>query len=411
MKIQVISYDKKIKYGTEHEYTYSSLNEPISLDAFDLNIISLQTPGLWTYHDINKNSIDALKDFQSLQPLLSNFKKTKVVICFPQNYTYYYCHTMNQYKYHNPLKDMISNLKEYLRFLLPQGCVYDLIYENSITLCDNTKFNAAFYFDNISNKTPTITKCIGGEHTTTYFARSKLIFTTLDISKQDVKMNEFLTEVGLIERKSEVPSWINTFKFLDDENQEKIVIEANNEIEKQKQKIQTAQEKLEENLHYKSILFETGDTLVKVVFEILEKILNCNLSDFVDKKDEDFRIALQAVTFIGEIKGITSNVKSENVSQLDVHCQTYIDGLDEDERSENVKGILIINPLRNKPLNERDEVHEKQVQLATRNGSLIITTETLLLLFVAHLEGHISTDKIVELLKNKIGLLTHSDFV
>ena len=104
-------------------------------------------------------------------------------------------------------------------------------------------------------------------------------------------------------------------------------------------------------------------------------------------------------------------MKSENVSQLDVHCQTYIDGLDEDGKSENVKGILIINPLRNKPLNERDEVHEKQVQLATRNGSLIITTETLLLLFMAYLQEYITTDKIIELLKNKIGLLSHSDFI
>lgn len=411
MKIQVISFDKKIKYGTEHEYTYSALNEPISLDAFDLNIISLQTPGLWTYHDTNKNSIDALKDFQSLQPLLLNFKKSKVIICFPQNYTYHYFYSSNRYQYNAPLKDMISNLKEYLRFLLPQGYVYELIYENSMTLCGDTKFNAAFYFDNISNKTPTITKCIGGEHTTTYFANSKLVFTTLDLSKQDVKIDKFLREIGLIERKSEIPSWINAFKFLDDENQENIVIEANNEIEKQKQKIQTAQEKLEENLHYKSILFETGDILVKVVFEILEKILNCNLSDFVDKNDEDFRIALRDVTFIGEIKGITSNVKSENISQLDVHCQTYIDSLDENGKSENVKGILIINPLRNKPINERDEVHEKQIQLANRNGSLIVTTETLLFLFAAYLEEHVTTEKIVELLKNKTGLLQITDFV
>ena len=170
-------------------------------------------------------------------------------------------------------------------------------------------------------------------------------------------------------------------------------------------------EKLAKNLRYKSVLFETGEALVIVVFEILEKMLKYDLSSFVDEKDEDFRIIFNDVTFIGEIKGITSNVKSENVSQLDVHCQTYIDSLDEEGKSENIKGILIINPLRNKPLNQRDNVHEKQIQLAKRNGSLIVTTDVLLNLFAAYLESHISTEKIIELLKNKIGLLQITDFV
>ena len=235
------------------------------------------------------------------------------------------------------------------------------------------------------------------------------------ITKKDLakatQINDFLNVLGLIEQKSDIPTWMDDLKFFDDEEQERNINNARDEIEAQKQKIKLAEEKLKQNLHYKSILFETGDTLVKVVFDILEKMLNCSLADFVDKKGEDFKIALQDITFIGEIKGITSNVKNENVSQLDVHYQTYIDGLDEDGKSENVKGILIINPLRNKPLNERDEVHEKQVQLATRNGSLIITTETLLLLFMAYLQEHITTDKIIELLKNKIGLLSHSDFI
>ena len=135
------------------------------------------------------------------------------------------------------------------------------------------------------------------------------------------------------------------------------------------------------------------------------------MSSFVDKKEEDFKIVLPDVTFIGEIKGITSNVRSENVSQLDVHCQTYIDSLDEDEKNENVKGILLINPLRNKPVDERDEVHEKQIKLAIRNDSLIITTKTLLILFMSYLQERITTDKIIELLKNKTGLLTVSDFL
>lgn len=411
MKIQVISYDKKIKYGTEHEYTYSSLNEPQSLDAFDLNIVSLQSEDLWTNEETDTRSIDSIDDFKSIKELIGPVKKSKVIICFPKNYVYKYAYYSNRYNRTCQLKDMIPRLSEFLKQLIPSGHPYEIVYENSETICEDTKYSSAFYFNNVLEGSRVLSKCIGGDHCTTYRANSKMIFTTLDLSKQDVNINDFLKGIGIIEKKSNIPQWINEFKFLDDEYQEAIVTDANKEIENQKLKIQTAQEKLAKNLRYKSVLFETGEALVIVVFEILEKMLKYDLSSFVDEKDEDFRIIFNDVTFIGEIKGITSNVKSENVSQLDVHCQTYIDSLDEEGKSENIKGILIINPLRNKPLNQRDNVHEKQIQLAKRNGSLIVTTDVLLNLFVAYLESYISTEKIIELLKNKTGLLQITDFV
>ena len=220
-----------------------------------------------------------------------------------------------------------------------------------------------------------------------------------------------MKSIGLLEKKSELPLWVSDLEFWDDKEQREVVEIACEEIEKQKQKINDAQKKLELNLHYKSILYETGDALAKVVFEILEKLLDCNLSDFLDEKKEDFRIVLEEVTFIGEIKGITSNVKLENISQLEVHCNTYMDELEENGRSELVKGILIINPLRTRPLNERERAHERQVQLATKYGSLIITSEILLQLFEKYLQKRITTDKIIELLKNKTGLLSVSDFI
>lgn len=411
MKIQVISHDKTIRYGNEHEYTYSPLSEPISLDAFDLNIISLQTPELWRHSDSDKNSIDDINDFESLHCLLNSYKKTSVIICFPQNYRFYWYQNGVSYRYSILIKDMIPNLISCLSYLFPSGNSYKLVYENSTTLCGKTKFAAPFYFDHVENLTPSITKSEGSENSTTILYKHNLFFTTLDLSLPNTSINEFLKELGLIDNKSETPQWIHDYKFLDDEKQEKIVYDATEEIRKQNDYIKNANEKLEDNLRYKTILFETGSNLVNIVFDILQKILNYDLSSFVDKKQEDFKIVLPNVTFIGEIKGITSNVKNENISQLDVHCQTYIDSLDEDNKTETVKGILIITPLRNKPLNEREDIHEKQIQLAMRNGSLIITTETLLQLFMAFLNKQITTDKIIELLKTKTGLLTNNDFI
>ena len=75
MKIQVVSYEKKIKYGSEHNYTYTSLNEPRAFDEFDINIISLQTEELWRYIGTTQSSINAMKDFDSLQVLIGELEK------------------------------------------------------------------------------------------------------------------------------------------------------------------------------------------------------------------------------------------------------------------------------------------------------------------------------------------------
>ena len=66
----------------------------------------------------------------------------------------------------------------------------------------------------------------------------------------------------------------------------------------------------------KSVLYTNGDELVQVVFEILEELLGCDLSQFVDLKKEDFLFTIEDTTFIGEIKGVNSNVKNPNITQL-----------------------------------------------------------------------------------------------
>jgi len=47
---------------------------------------------------------------------------------------------------------------------------------------------------------------------------------------------------------------------------------------------------LDKNNEYKSILYTQGDELVKVVFEIIEQMFGCDLSNF----EEICRIALEA---------------------------------------------------------------------------------------------------------------------
>lgn len=50
-------------------------------------------------------------------------------------------------------------------------------------------------------------------------------------------------------------------------------------------------------------------------------------------------------------------------------------------------------------------VHENQIKLAERNGSLIIDTYTLLRYFEAFKSDKLNTEKFKEILKNEVGLL------
>ena len=150
-------------------------------------------------------------------------------------------------------------------------------------------------------------------------------------------------------------------------------------------------------------LYTSGDELVEVIFEILEKMLGCNLSGFIDKKKEDFNFKIKDKVFIGEIKGVTPNVKKLNVSQLDVHVQEYLD--DNEEENQNIVALLIINHQRNKPITEREKVNEEVIKLAKRNGSLIVETMTILRLFEQYLSKEKTREECIDILVNHTGLL------
>ena len=216
--------------------------------------------------------------------------------------------------------------------------------------------------------------------------------------------------IGLDNEKTEIPEWLAELNYFDDSSQKTLITENEAKIVELDKQIDVSKEKIKENLKYKSILITNGSELVKVVFEMLEEMLDYSLANFVDENIEDFLIKKTDVTFIGEIKGVTSNVKSEHISQLDTHYHTYTDKLDEKKIIENVKAILIINPFRTKPLSEREEVHEKQINLAKRNESLIITTEIFLKLFELYVNGAINSESIMNIFKTKTGLLDVSDF-
>ena len=405
MNIQVVS-NNGLSFDTNHKITGSTLNKPVSLDTFDINIFSLQYDELWKYKGSVSTQLFCSNDLASIKTMIATSQKAINIVALPQNYKHYYAYWEPQKHYEKiiELKNELPNLKKnLLSSIIPDKFTnsYGLIYENSETVLNNKSFVSAFCFEPNFNE---LTKSQGGNKPTT-IQFGKLILTTLNLESPNTTIDDFIKGIGLEDKKIEYPQWLIDYTCFDDEQQQKTIDSYNQKIQELNEKINQSRLKLEENLKFKSILSTNGDELVEVVFEILEKLLACDLSGFIDEKKQDFLIKKDSITFIGEIKGITSNVKSENVSQLDVHYHSYLDELRENNISENVKQLLIINPFRTKPLAERDAVHEIQINLAKRNGSLIITTETLLKIFEKFLNDDVTSEKIMSVFSTRIGLL------
>ena len=409
MKIQFIAKNET-RIKTTHTYSYAPLGAPRTFDEFDINIISLQDETLWENNSNSTLSVNDVNDLRSLKVSIENSNQSNIIVLLPQNYSFKYNGGRGHYNCSKKMKDELSSLKHILSYLIPEHITFKLVYEISSTQCGSDSFDSEFHFEN-NEHYKALTKNTGANCPTTIEVDHRFICTTLALSNNEKSIDSFLIAIGLDNKKAEIPEWLKGIDIYDDQAQKAIIEDAQKEINELQEKINEAERKLAENLFYKSILYETGNNLVKAIAKMLEHLTTVSLAEFVDKKKEDFKISLPTVTFIGEIKGINSNVKNENIWQLDNHCLGYLDVLQEAGTIENVKGLLIINPFRNKPLDERESVHQNQIALAERNGSLIITTEVFLLLFSSYLGGSITREEVIELLKSKIGILRHSDFI
>lgn len=398
--IQVLTYKGNEKEFQGNEIKVNRIHDAESLDSFDVNIISLQDNNMWESQNTSIKTINSIADLKSLSSMIYNSKQTEIVILLPQNIRYRYnCRSNSRISYCE-LKNMIYTFSDILGDIYEPIRHVDIIYENTTTKIEQNKISAAFYFNTIHEET-VLTKSERSNKPTTII-RNNIILSSLDINNSD-EIYAFMRSIGLIHDKIEAPEWMEDVKMFDDNTQLHIIKENNDMIKTAQENISNAMEVIDKNNRYKSILYTTGDKLVEVVFEILQEMLGCDLSEFTDKKKEDFKFTLGDKVFIGEIKGVTPNVKKANVSQLDVHVQEYMD--ENDEQAENIIALLIINHQRGKAISERERVHEEVIKLAERNGSLIVDTMALLKLFEQYTLKEKSREECIELLENNTGLL------
>lgn len=413
--IQIITYDiSKYNDYSDKIYKISKLGEIQALDDFEICIIDLSNENIWKNDNQQPNSVNCYRDLITIKEAIINSNRTKIVIVFPQNKNFSY-NKVSKYRggnYYYFLKDSIQikdnrkNLIQIISDNLFELGKLQLSFEKTKTSIENQNIDADFNFINYEEDNFEVVTYSKNSNKITSIRKNNIILTTLELLDKDILKlfidNYCMDHVNI----EEMPNWLNDIIFFNDEELNKNKNINLIQIDELKQKIMEIDKQLKKNLEYKSILYTNGEELVKVVFEILNEILECNLSEFVDEKREDFLIKKEDVTFVGEIKGLSSAIQNKNISQLEVHIQNYFDRLQAEGKEEKVKGILIINHQRNKPLEERQEVHEYQKKLATKYELLIIETETLLKIYEKYKLGDITKEKVKSLLKDTIGLLT-----
>lgn len=400
--IQVATYSgEEVKYNLEEIEQYS-LHDIRSLDEYEINVIDLGDPLLWQYEGTGCRSINDISDFVSISSMICGSTLSKIIIFLPQNldYLYHWDGVRERYRYKNNLKDMLDHLTlDILPKLYPKFADLVLSYENTTSYIGNKSYEAAFCFRNIDHAIIKSQR----SNKSTVIKMGEIILSTLKINDGN-DLLALLNEIGLLGSKEDVPAWMNEIKMFDDMIQETKIVDCEGKIEELQQEISISKNSLNSNMRLKSALYTNGDELVGVVFEILEEMLGCDLSHFIDEKKEDFLFEINNTIFIGEIKGVNHNVKSQNVTQLDVHYQSYLDE-HEDVNEDSVKALLIINHQKNKPIPEREPIKDMQVNLAERNGSLIIETYTLLKLLEKYRTGALTREQILIMLKETKGML------
>lgn len=396
--IQILTFRENMGDLKGKNTVINRIHDAQSLDDFEINIINLNDENMWRTRDRKVGWIESINDFKSLSKMINNSKKTEIIILLPQNLTYRYNYSVHEYySSYMELKDMLRELLHNIGEIYSELATIKLVYENTTSSIAKEKIKASFFFTTENNGL--ITSSSGKN---VAYKLGKVYVSTLDLQNY-TQIICFLEEIGLIINKTEIPSWMEEVQMFDDIQQLDLIRENKEKIQLAENEINKAKKVMEQNNRYKSILYTTGDELVKVVLEILGQLINYDFSQFEDKKNEDFLAEIGDDVFIGEIKGVNHNVKSENISQLDVHYQGYLE--DNEKEAENVHALLIMNHQKNKPIADREPVHEKQVALAVRNGSLIIDTYMLLKLFEKFKRNEISSEACRNILKSNVGIL------
>ncbi|ALT69319.1 hypothetical protein [Methanobrevibacter millerae] len=374
------------------DITLSSIHSFSDIELFDYNIIDLNLKELWIYNT-EERKFKEDKNIKTLTETIS--ENDNIIIILPSNDEYvlesYLQNENNQLK--NDSEIITTFLRDYFNI-----AKIILSYGKNETNFGDYNLEADFYFKEISNFN-IITKNIIKKPTT--IKRRNITLTTLQLHNgQDIE--NFINLI--FETNENIPKWFDNIEMFDDKEQKSLIDNNKQQILSLEKEISISETKLQENNYYKSILYEQGKPLEKVVRDILQDMLKKDLSKFKDIGNEDFLIEFPDITFIGEIKGVSRNLINSHLGELNLNYEKRRDL----NNCENLKPLLIINRFRKYSPEKRKPVENEQIELAkTKYGILIITVESLLEIYDEFKKDNITCEEIKEMFKDEIGLLKY----
>lgn len=400
-EIQFLSTEK----ANYNEFDCNTIESPHALDSFKINIIGLNDYKIFNCGDsdyIATDRIKAKQDLENLNDMIANSNKSIQIIMLPSNIEIYYACYYGQFEHESELKNELDFLSSFLHQFLFTPSRTKIGFEPNITKLNNrSSVGSDFYFK--SKDLNYITKAENTNKPTTIKLDNNIYLTFLQLDTLE-KINDFLLHLKLVQTSSDYPEWLYSHPFNNDEQLNKNIEDCISKIKNLELNIKTNKSLLEENMYFKSMLVETGDKLVEIVFKTLQEILDVDLSHFVDEKKEDVLFKHDNITYIGEIKGINGGIGNSHISQVDNHKSLYEDKLQEEgSPQETIKKLLIINDQRNKPLNEREPIHQNQLNKSNKEDVLIIRTSDLLNILEKYRQSKLTRDEIFEKLKHQTG--------
>ena len=400
MALQYISFVQK-DYSN---FVCSTFDDFELIDKFDYTIIDFSENEIWESDIVDDTKLGIEKNLEKLNETISNSSSKKVIFLFPQDISW---SRINRYG----ASINISKRRTQFRNILIRRCfLHNTVGIGAVTnetSLNNITTKSDFFFQDIIHYYEPLTVSKYSNHPTTirsFFCG--IIFTFLSLATE-TNLIDFLETIGIAVPHSNMPKWLEDYHWYNDDNLYNTIQKNKIEIEALNKENKECSEKIKNNEFYKTILISQGDELVNTILKIFEEIFEIDASTFVDKKIQDFDMTISDVTILFEIKGISTNVKNQNITQLDLHESRFIDELNDKKCPipANIRKVLIINHQRDKKISERESINDQQIRLAEKKGVLIIETFTLLTLLERFRKNEITKDIISNYFINSIGLL------
>lgn len=243
--IQIVTYSgREQKYNGDGFEQYS-LHDIKSLDEYEFTIIDLGDSYLWRNNGTYTTTINKIEDLCSISEMIMRSETSKIILILPQNVVFNYDYWANEKKYHSSkeIKNMIKNVtSEILSKIYQPIKNIHLIYENTTTEIGDIECEASFYFADVSD---VIFKSKKSNKPTT-IKMEKAILTTL-LFKDSSEIMKFLSEMGVLEVKSEMPEWLDEISMFDDIEQKELISKCQDVIDNMQEKIMSAESTLAAN--------------------------------------------------------------------------------------------------------------------------------------------------------------------